>query len=399
MPIQENTQLQNIGNALSGFGAGIQGNLPQFQAGQRQQQLIDQQNQKQQQEMAIERQKTMFTDAQAALNLLGQENYDGIVQLGMNRLQLLQGFPDANPEDTQRIMHLALAARNGSEEAQGLLKDELTTTVQTGRAIGVLQKPESELIASADITDGQIVERSPSGEITTTQVIEPQAEDRETARDSQDILRYTDDGAPVFPNDVASADRDTEKDVNGILRYVDDGSQVFPEVEKLESSDITAGQRTAAGFAQRQTEANAIITDLGEQFTGALSRTAGVIPQGLKSDDRQMFDQAIDNFISAVLRPESGAVISDQERTDAVKQYIPTPGDDEAVIEQKARNRDVVMMSTQLEAGEAFNELRDILPPISQSFESIPSNEPENTTATNETGQTIVVRNGMWELQ
>lgn len=399
MPIQENTQLQNIGNALSGFGAGIQGNLPQFQAGQRQQQLIDQQNQKQQQEMAIERQKTMFTDAQAALSLLGQENYDGIVQLGMNRLQLLQGFPDANPEDTQRIMHLALAARNGSEEAQGLLKDELTTTVETGRAIGILQKPESELIASADITDGQIVERSPSGEITTTQVIEPQVEDRETARDSQDILRYTDDGAPVFPNDVASADRDTEKDVNGVLRYVDDGSQVFPGVDKLESENISSSQRLAAGFAVRTLEAGDIISTLGGQFTGIASRLVGALPQGQRSDDRQKFDQATENFINATLRRESGAAISSEEFDDANKQYIPQPGDKEDVLLQKKRNRETVAASLRLEAEGAFDELRDILPPISQSFESIPSNEPENTIATNEAGQTIVVRNGMWELQ
>ncbi len=49
------------------------------------------------------------------------------------------------------------------------------------------------------------------------------------------------------------------------------------------------------------------------------------LPNWLKTGDRQAFDQAGRNFINAVLRQESGAVISDTEFDNAYKQYIPQP--------------------------------------------------------------------------
>jgi hypothetical protein len=147
------TQLQNIGEALAGFSAGIGGQLPQFaqQQGNRayQQQQVEMQQQKamqeqqaRQQEAAIERQKTMYTDANAALGFAEKGEWDTVVQLGVNRLELLQNFPDADPSDTQRITQLALAARNGNEEAAELVKDELKTAVDIGRSLGIIATPE-----------------------------------------------------------------------------------------------------------------------------------------------------------------------------------------------------------------------------------------------------------------
>ena len=45
----------------------------------------------------------------------------------------------------------------------------------------------------------------------------------------------------------------------------------------------------------------------------------------LKTDERQMFEQAERNFINAILRQESGAAIADSEFNNARKQYMPQP--------------------------------------------------------------------------
>lgn len=148
-------QLQNIGMALQGLGAGLNGQLPQFLQAQNQRQGLQMQEQQmqqdqlmQQQEMAEKRQMTMFTDANAALNLLDAGNIDAVVSLGVQRLQALKQMsqfdPSINPADTQRVTQLAIAARNGEEEAKKLLRDELSATVEAGRAMGILETPKVE---------------------------------------------------------------------------------------------------------------------------------------------------------------------------------------------------------------------------------------------------------------
>ena len=149
MPLPPITRAQQIGQALGGFGAGLQGNLPQFQQAQAQQQQMQMLQQEKEQEMQLARQQALFVDAQAGLQFLEAGNYDEIVELGMNRLQNLQQLGAEDPSDTQRLTQLAIAARNGSEEARELLRNELTSTVNIGRATGMLEAPERQNAATA----------------------------------------------------------------------------------------------------------------------------------------------------------------------------------------------------------------------------------------------------------
>jgi hypothetical protein len=57
------------------------------------------------------------------------------------------------------------------------------------------------------------------------------------------------------------------------------------------------------------------------------------------SSSGQKAEQAQRDFINAVLRQESGAVISEQEFDNARKQYFPQPFDSAEVKRQKAQNR------------------------------------------------------------
>lgn len=205
----------------------------------------------------------------------------------------------------------------------------------------------------------------PEGEQIAANIPE-EATDRKTARDSSGRLRFEDTGDFVFADvPQEEMDRETAKDVNDRLRFTDTGELVFPEVqEQAEAPKApTSGQRLAAGFAERTQAAGDVITELGEQFTGLASRAVGVVPSGARTQNRQVFDQAVRNFINATLRRESGAAIAPSEFENANLQYIPQPGDKADVLEQKQKNRETISASLQLEAGSAFGELHSVLHP------------------------------------
>jgi len=124
---------------------------------------------------------------------------------------------------------------------------------------------------------------------------------------------------------------------------------------------MNEGQAKAAGFADRIAEANPIL-DTAPQSVGA--SILSEVPGGNFALDpnQQMFFQAERNFINAVLRRESGAVISPDEFSNARKQYIPQPGDSDPVLEQKRRNRETVLRSLSRDAGPSYQPVIDLPP-------------------------------------
>ena len=98
---------------------------------------------------------------------------------------------------------------------------------------------------------------------------------------------------------------------------------------------------------------------MGDTFTGIESYAGALMPNVLKSEERQKYEQAQRNFINAVLRRESGAVISDEEFANARLQYFPQPGDSQGVIAQKKQNRNTVVSNL-------FNEGNVPMPELEQ---------------------------------
>ena len=118
-------------------------------------------------------------------------------------------------------------------------------------------------------------------------------------------------------------------------------------------------QAKAAGFADRIAEANPMI-DISPPTVGSMILSD--VPGGnfALNPQQQKFFQAERNFINAVLRRESGAVISDPEFANARKQYIPQPGDSDGVLEQKRRNRQTVLRSLARDAGPSYQPVIDL---------------------------------------
>jgi hypothetical protein len=71
------------------------------------------------------------------------------------------------------------------------------------------------------------------------------------------------------------------------------------------------------------------------------------------SPEQQQVEQAQRDFINAVLRRESGAVIADSEFDNARKQYFPQIGDSPAVKAQKKQNREIAQRGILAEVPDA----------------------------------------------
>lgn len=140
---------------------------------------------------------------------------------------------------------------------------------------------------------------------------------------------------------------------------------------------LTEGQAKAFMFGNRALEADRIISGMvdknGEPTYSPMAINAkesasnvplvggalGYVANKAIGENEQKVEQAQRDFINAVLRQESGAVIADAEFNNARKQYFPQPGDSKAVIEQKRQNRQRAIEGFKVGAGPASGMIGD----------------------------------------
>lgn len=128
-------------------------------------------------------------------------------------------------------------------------------------------------------------------------------------------------------------------------------------VQTITGKPQTTVQATANGYADRLAEANVVLTTLGDKFAGNFAY-GGWLPNMLQSADRQAYEQAKRNFVTAILRRESGAAISPTEFDTAEKQYFPQAGDKPETVVQKINARNTAINNIYREA----NVVRPVLP-------------------------------------
>lgn len=172
---------QDIGLLLRGLGAAVSNQVPQF----RQQMVTDQENQMRQQEFQAQqeqrmreaemqnmemmqaRQQAAFQDAEAAIRLAAAGNYEAIIALAEDRMQLDQrlGGP-MKGDQTPMLANMARRAAMGDAQAANQLNLQLLGVVEQGRSRGVLQMPE---VAKPLSTVGKIQADFNAGRITAEQ--------------------------------------------------------------------------------------------------------------------------------------------------------------------------------------------------------------------------------------
>lgn len=143
--------------------------------------------------------------------------------------------------------------------------------------------------------------------------------------------------------------------------------QIRKAQQELEGGPkYTEGERNAATYAQRMEDANSQLQGLIDEGydpskAGNVIQRSRFMPEMFKSENPKLMEQAERNFLTAVLRKESGATISPSEQSGGEKQYFPREGDTPQVLAQKARNREVALAGMQASAGGASNKISGLL--------------------------------------
>jgi len=134
-----------------------------------------------------------------------------------------------------------------------------------------------------------------------------------------------------------------------------DGTVSLTEGPLSNLPKLSEAEAKNAGFLERGNKSNAVLNELEGQGTSLYNSTIGNIPivgNYARSQDAQKYDQAKRDFVNAVLRRESGAVISPNEFANAEQQYFPQPGDGPEVIAQKRANREAAIKGFQIGSGQ-----------------------------------------------
>ncbi len=127
------------------------------------------------------------------------------------------------------------------------------------------------------------------------------------------------------------------------------------------NADSAAGkktneQATAEIFANKMELSNKALDVHANQGTSLAGKIASGLPMGnyVQTKEYQQYKQASSNFITALLRKESGAAIGKQEFDRYDKEYMPQPGDGQEVLAQKAEARRVAIESMKKGAGPGY---------------------------------------------
>ncbi len=165
------------------------------------------------------------------------------------------------------------------------------------------------------------------------------------------------------------------------------------------TADAATGKKTevqakSEKFANKMELAEKNVATLQNEGSSVTGRGLDMLPGGnfLQSKEYQKYRQAQDNFITALLRDESGAAIGTQEFKRYERELFPQPGDGPEVVAQKAQARKVAIEAMKKSAGPGYKT-----PETTSATPAAPSIQ-EGATATNpQTGQKLTFRNGKWQ--
>jgi hypothetical protein len=123
---------------------------------------------------------------------------------------------------------------------------------------------------------------------------------------------------------------------------------------KVVGGELTEAQAKSTIYASKMEQSNKSISDT--QGTSLIGKVASGVPLGnyAQSADYQKYKQASSNFITALLRQESGAAISKSEFERYDKEYMPQPGDTREVLSQKSEARRVAIEGMKKGAGPSY---------------------------------------------
>jgi hypothetical protein len=216
--------------------------------------------------------------------------------------QLIQAHPDATPDQIRQVFKPYIASQ---------------------------QTPDSLLVPKMMAAGGSLVDTNPNtgaAPIPMTQSPDSIASNQ-IARQGQAIT--------MRGQDLTNS-RALEANANAKL--------AAPKLTEIQAKSQLYGTRAKASHdilnnLEGKYSPMAVNAKMAASDTPGIGGLAGAIGNFMLSENGQKAEQAQRDFINAILRQESGAVISESEFKNAQKQYFPQPGDTKGVLQQKRENR------------------------------------------------------------
>ena len=151
---------------------------------------------------------------------------------------------------------------------------------------------------------------------------------------------------------------------NGVTDAINLMRLQLMQSELVNGKPPTDAQRTLGSYASRLEQSIPILEKLTPDIQGMnlLSFEAQLkLPAALQTSEMQQYMQSARNLINSILRRESGAVIAPSEFAEARQQYLPQPGDSDAVLTQKKANRDLQFATYRAGAGNAYQSIESLI--------------------------------------
>jgi len=272
-------------------------------------------------------------------------------------------------------------------DTSGIYNRQPTSAEQSQAARGLIGTKYAELVpgmlseAQRTAADARETQRYETGQDRLGR--------EEDARLKQQILtNKRNSDIDAFNQEEALRDNDrAEQDHRDAMQARSDALEAAAEVRRIARENKLTDAQTArdnkpesqfqaasAGFADRMMAAEQYLSD-PEVMAAATSlyekKVAGWWGGNyLTSTPKKSLDQAILAFTNSKLRQESGATIGDPEFEKADKEYFPQPGDPQEIIDQKRKERELVIRGMIRNAGPNYT-------PLTIDEKKKPDNKPQ----------------------
>jgi hypothetical protein len=155
------------------------------------------------------------------------------------------------------------------------------------------------------------------------------------------------------------------------------GQDITSETERYRIAGTTGKQKPLTefqgkviGFVNRMQGAEANLDANGDYQPGYMASAVGAIPKigdSLASNDLQKFNQAKREWISGLLRLDSGAAVPESELENYSKTYFPIPGDGPQVVEQKRLARERALIGMRASISDVADRIPSVEEPATQT--------------------------------
>lgn len=328
-PQEELGALAKIGRGLGAFGAGVGGRGSEFLAGIK----------AEERELSFERKKAAADDLQEAKRLLDLGDIKSIRDLAIERAQLISELGGDN-SGTVGLLNLATATLGGDQKSFKLLRSEIEGGLQEAAQAGIIKLPAApkplspEAKLEADVRAGLIERPKPVTDLVTT--LSPEEVAEEGFIEGTIVQRTPKGELKVIskPEVIKGVTIKPQTDIGKLNADLAAG-KITPQQFNASMQKKTALSGETAFKAAGIVQASEALPQLKELLfkDGDLQESLLLTARIPGATDAKKVRALARTTVGAMLRGESGAVISESEIEEALDNFLPNTFDsDESAL-------------------------------------------------------------------